>query len=196
MKAFEELGIWAQFKNGDKRAFETIYHQHYSALVNYGLRLKQDVNFVEEAVQDLFVKLWQNRDNLNRPVSLKHYLLKSLRNIIYNKLNAVSREFYVGDETDMLGFEFHIPKDSADYHQQLLKKLMAELTDRQREAVYLFYQEELSYQEISDLLKIKIGGTYKLIYRAIEKMKSGFHRQVSAPKEGMADPVIMQKTST
>lgn len=196
MEAFEELEIWAQFKNGDKRSFEAIYHQHYSALVNYGLRLKQDVNFVEEAVQDLFVKLWQNRDNLNRPVSLKHYLLKSLRNIIYNKLNAVSREFYVGDETDMLGFEFHIPKDSADYHQQLLKKLMAELTDRQREAVYLFYEEELSYQEISDLLKIKIGGTYKLIYRAIEKMKSGFHRQVSTPKEGIADRAIMQKTST
>lgn len=196
MTAFEELEIWAQFKNGDKRAFEAIYHQHYSALVNYGLRLKQDVNFVEEAVQDLFVKLWQNRDNLNRPASLKHYLLKSLRNIIYNKLNAVSREFYVGDETDMLGFEFHIPRDSADYHQQLLKKLMAELTDRQKEAIYLFYQEELSYQEISDLLKIKIGGTYKLLYRAIEKMKSGFHRQVSSPKDGLSDPAIMQKTST
>lgn len=196
MKAFEELAVWAQFKNGDKRAFEAIYHQHYSALVNYGLRLKQDVNFVEEAVQDLFVKLWQNRDNLNRPASLKHYLLKSLRNIIYNKLNAVSREFYVGDETDMLGFEFHIPRDSTDYHQQLLKKLMAELTDRQREAVYLFYQEELSYQEISNLLKIKIGGTYKLIYRAIEKMKSGFHRQVTPTKEGLADRAIMQKTST
>jgi len=196
MTAFEELEVWAQFKNGDKRAFEAIYHRHYGALVNYGLRLKQDVNFVEEAVQDLFVKLWQNRDNLNRPASLKHYLLKSLRNIIYNKLNAVSREFYVGDETDMLGFEFHIPRDSADYHQQLLKKLMAELTDRQKEAVYLFYQEELSYQEISDVLKIKIGGTYKLIYRALEKMKSGFHRQVTSSKEGLADPAIMQKTSS
>lgn len=174
MTGLSETEIWAHFKNGDKKAFEIIYHQYYSALVNYGLRIKQDQNLAEEAIQDLFVKLWQNRHNLNQPSSLRHYLLKSLRNVIYNKLNIIQKELYVGDENDILNFEFHIPKDHSDYHQQLLKRLMQDLTERQKEAVYLFYQEELSYREISDLLNIKIGGTYKLLYRALDKMKSNF----------------------
>lgn len=179
MQGLGELDIWAHFVNGDKKAFEAIYHQYHSILFNYGLRLKHDNSFVEEAVQDLFVKLWQNKKNLNQPSSLKHYLLKSLRNVIYNKLNIVHKELYVGDEKDILNFEFHIPKDNSDYHQQLLKRLMDGLTERQKEAIYLFYQEELSYQEISDLLNIKIGGTYKLLYRALDKMKSSWDERQS-----------------
>jgi len=172
-----ETEIWALFKDGDQKAFEAIYHQYYGTLINYGLRLKQDLHFVEEAVQDLFVKLWQNRHNLNQPASAKHYLLKSLRNLIYNKLNTTPKEIYVGDENDILNFEFHLPKDQSDYPRQLLKRLMENLTDRQKEAIYLFYQEELSYQEISDLLKIKIGGTYKLLYRAVDNMKAALQQK-------------------
>jgi len=182
-----ETELWLHFKNGDKKAFEAIYHQYYGTLLNYGVRLKQDNNFVEEAVQDLFVKLWQNKQNLNQPTSLKHYLLKSLRNIIYNKLNIIQKEFYVGNENDILNFELHIPKDHSDYPQQLLRRLMENLTERQKEAVYLFYLEDLSYQEISDLLKIKIGGTYKLLYRAVDKMKSGLKQQQSARSGTITD---------
>ncbi len=191
MTELNELEIWDQFTAGDKKAFEMIYNQFHGALFNYGLRLNQDSHLVEEAIQDLFVKLWQNKHNLNRPSSLKHYLLKSLRNIIYNKLSITKRELYVGDGQDILHFEFHLPKDNSDYHQQLLKRLMEDLTERQKEAIYLFYQEELSYQEISDLLKIKIGGTYKLLYRAIDKMKISLEHQKS---KGL-NPSVNPKTS-
>lgn len=194
MTALSESELWAHFKDGDKKAFETIYHQHYSALINYGLRIKQDHNLVEEAIQDLFVKLWQNKTNLNLPTSVKHYLLKSLRNQIYNKLNVAQKELYVGDENDILKFEFHIPKDHSDYPQQLMKRLMEDLTERQKEAIYLFYQEELSYQEISDFLKIKIGGTYKLLYRALDKMKNTVKNK-SGDNQAVDNPAINPKTS-
>lgn len=86
-------------------------------------------------------------------------------------MTSVRKEIYVGDEQDMTGFEFVMPHESSDYNQELIKRLMADLTVRQREAVYLFYQEDLDYQEVADILKIKVGGTYKLIYRAVENMR-------------------------
>jgi len=174
MSNFDEQLIWSKFLSGDKRSFEQLYHQYFDALSQYGSRLQQDINFVDECIQDLFVKLWQNKSNLNIPASPKHYLFKSLRNIMYNKISAVRREVYVGDENDILAFEFRAFAESSDYNQELVKRLMADLTVRQREAVYLFYQEGLDYQEVADILKIKVGGTYKLIYRAVENMRENF----------------------
>lgn len=174
MQAFDEQLIWNNFLSGDKKSFEQLYYLHYDSLINYALRLHQDINFVEESIQDLFVKLWQNKANLNIPDGPKYYLLKALRNIIYNKLNKIQKEVYVGSEHEILAFEFDIPQEPSDYNKELIKKLMADLTVRQREAVYLFYQEGLNYQEVADLLKIKVGGTYKLIYRAVENMREQF----------------------
>ncbi len=177
MSIFNERECWTKFTGGDKKAFEALYHEYYDTLISYGLRLKNDIHLVEETLQDLFIKLWQNRQNLNRPSSLTHYLLKSLRNALYNKSKSLPKELYVGDEQDILHFELHLPKEGSDYPQKILKQLMDGLTARQKEAVYLFYLEGLSYQEIADLLKINIGGTYKLMYRALEKMKTGFKKQ-------------------
>nr|WP_199156970.1 sigma-70 family RNA polymerase sigma factor [Pedobacter sp. ASV2] len=171
MCGFDEQLLWMNFLKGDKKSFEEIYHHYFQSLNQYAIRFNQDINFVDEAIQDLFVKLWQNKANLNIPQSPKHYLLKSLRNIIYNKITVVRKELYVGAESDMLAFEFDMRQEPSDYNKELIKRLMGDLTIRQREAVYLYYQEGLDYQEVADILKIKIGGTYKLIYRAVENMR-------------------------
>lgn len=178
----DERLLWANFLKGDKKSFEELYHQYFQSLSQYATRFHQDVNFVDEAIQDLFVKLWQNKANLNVPQSPKHYLFKSLRHIIYNKLAVVHKELYVGSESDMLHFEFDSAQEPSDYNKELIKRLMADLTVRQREAIYLFYQEDLDYQEVADILKIKVGGTYKLIYRAVENMREQI-KNASMPNE-------------
>ncbi|EDM35425.1 RNA polymerase ECF-type sigma factor [Pedobacter sp. BAL39] len=166
-----EKTYWNSFVNGDQKAFEMLYNIHFDALVGYAGKFSSDVPFIEEAVQDLFVKLWQNRANLKRPESLKYYLFKALRNTIYNKLKSSALEVYVGDEADMIAFDLSADlADAEGPHEDwnvLSHKFMGNLTDRQKEAVYLFYVEEMSYKEIADLLQIKVGGTYKLIYRAM-----------------------------
>lgn len=171
MSSFHEHDIWSSFLKSDQKAFEQLYNDYYQALSSYARRFHQDINFTEEAIQDLFVKLWQNREYLNVPKSVKHYLFKSLRHIIYNKLAIVRHEVYVGSDYDIVPFEFNVQEEQGEHNELLIKKLMNELTDRQREAVYLFYQEDLSYQEVADILKIKVGGTYKLLYRAVDKMR-------------------------
>lgn len=171
MHSFKEQEVWSNFLKGDQKEFEQLYNDYYEALSSYALRFHQDINFTEEAIQDLFVKLWQNREHLSKPKSVKHYLFKSLRNIIYNKLSVVRHEVYVGSDCDIVPFEFNVQQENPDHNRLLVKKLMSELTDRQKEAVYLFYQEDLSHQEVADILKIKVGGTYKLLYRAVDKMR-------------------------
>ncbi len=170
----DEHILWTNFLRGDKKSFEKFYHLYFDSLGEYAFRLHPDASFADEAIQDLFVKLWRNRENLSIPKSPKHYLFKSLRNLVYNKLSAVRKEKYVGSESDIVAFEFNLPQEPSDYNKELVKRLMTDLTVRQREAVYLFYQEGLDYQEVADILKINIGSTYKLVYRAVDQMREQF----------------------
>jgi len=170
----DEHVIWACFVKGDKKCFELLYQLHYESLSRYAYKFSQDVLFIEEVIQDLFIKLWNSRENLNRPDSIKYYLFRALKNLIYNKLKSHSREVYMGDSSDLLAFELNVesmfPLDRPDW-EELSGKLFFDLTERQKEAIYLLYVEDMSYQEIAELLKIKIGGTYKLIYRAVSKIR-------------------------
>jgi DNA-directed RNA polymerase specialized sigma24 family protein len=50
--------------------------------------------------------------------------------------------------------------------------MLSGLTDRRREAVYLFYYKDFCYQQIAEILEINIGGVYKLIYRALDVLRS------------------------
>lgn len=170
-----EKEYWNSFVAGDKKSFSLVYDLHYDALINYAAKFSADTLFIEECVQDLFVKLWQNKGNLKRPENIKYYLFKALRNTILNKMKLSSKEVYVGCESELLAFDLQIDSftqnDGLEHWDYLSKKFMYKLTDRQKEAVYLFYVEGMDYKEIAELLHIKIGGTYKLLYRAMSSIK-------------------------
>jgi RNA polymerase sigma factor (sigma-70 family) len=52
-----------------------------------------------------------------------------------------------------------------------IEESLTALTPRQREAIYLRFYEDLSFEEVSEILNLNVGGTYKLIYRALDKLK-------------------------
>jgi RNA polymerase sigma factor (sigma-70 family) len=63
-------------------------------------------------------------------------------------------------------------REEADTELRLkIKKGLAALTSRQREAIYLRFYEDLSYEEVSEIMNLSIGGTYKLIYRALDGLR-------------------------
>ena len=77
-----DLDIWRNLKRGDKRALESIYREHASALLKYGRKFVADGQLVEDCLQDLFIDIWQKRQNLSDTDSIKKYLLVSLRRLI------------------------------------------------------------------------------------------------------------------
>lgn len=172
--------IWSLMKLGNEGAFETIFHHYYPLLTNYALRFNFDTHFIEECLQELFIKIWQNKENLGQPISVKHYLFKSLRNAIYNKLSVRKRELYIGSSDDLLEFNLSYNQEDNIYPftglSDEVQHSLNQLTARQREAIYLFYFEDLGYQEIADLLQINVGAAYKLIYRAIDNLKACYTR--------------------
>lgn len=173
----DEFELWEQYVSGDHQAFKTIYERYYDAVYSYAYQFNSDPLFIKECIQDLFVKLWRNKKNLSKPSSPKHYLLKALRNVIYNKLSSKRRnEICIGssDDLDILqkGCNPEPGFNLSNTFSPGTEYMLRNLTSRQREAIYLFYIEEMSYREIANFWGIKTKAVYKLIYRAMTQLRS------------------------
>jgi RNA polymerase sigma factor (sigma-70 family) len=175
---------WNSFKAGNWIAYTQLYDDHYRALNNYGYKFTRDVSLIEDSIHDLFVKLWTNRDTLGTPQSVRNYLYKALRNILFRKLKTQSRfSILEGDEYD---YTFEVSCDTqllVDEEEKLLKDtirdILAQLPARQKEIVYLRFYEGLSYDEIAEVMSIDVHSVYKLWYKALEKLKDSMRYLIS-----------------
>ncbi len=171
-----EQECWIKFRNGDDAALHRLYDGYYDRLYNYGFKFSRDTAMIEDAVQDLFLKLMRSRQNLAIPDSVKAYLLRSFRNILLEKLERVQKQTQ-RELTVSVGFDLVCnhgqleQKESEIVLNAKLQQAIAQLTPRQREAVFLRYSEEVPYGEIADMLGLSQKAAYKLIGRAVSALR-------------------------
>jgi len=177
--------VWKSFRNGNWISYGQLYDDHYRALNNYGYKFTKDVSLIEDAIHDLFVKLWTNRSTLgNTPPSVRNYLYKALRNILFRKIKAQSR--FSSLESDEYDYTFEVSCDNLlieDEEEKLLrntiKDILEKLPARQKEIVYIRFYEGLSYEEVAEVMAIDIHSVYKLWYKAMEGLKDSMHYLLS-----------------
>lgn len=175
----DELQWWEMFRVGDEASFKHIFERYQSLLFNYGYKFTQDEDVIDDAVQELFVKLWYNRENLGDTASVKNYLLKSFRRILTRKLERANRFFSLQHmASDSLPFDIELPHDVDMMRKERLEEIRTQLalalqkmSARQREVIHLRFFEELSYEEISDIMGLSVKDTYKLFYRAMDSLR-------------------------
>jgi RNA polymerase sigma factor (sigma-70 family) len=176
--ANDDFALWQLFKSGDKESFQSIYFSHFNNLYEYGIRIVNDKELVKDSIHDLFLKLWNNRANLGDIQSIRPYLLVSLRGILYNKQEKISRVKLV-EIDEQLPFEMvfsvesiFIRKETQSAQTQKLIGALNQLTPRQKEVIYLRYFEELDYEEIATIMEINVKATYKLVARGLDTLRS------------------------
>jgi len=158
------------------------YSEYLDSLYSYALHLGFAEQTAMDAIQDVFYKLCTQHSSLNEINNLKSYLLRSLRNRLID-LKRVSREEIVPfiareDVAEALPFQFHVTiedelimKEDAEEIRLRVENLLNQLTDRQREIVYLRYIREHSYEEIAEIMQISVPACRNLISKSIAKMK-------------------------
>lgn len=172
----EHQKLWDAFLKGDNEALANLFETFSNSLFDYGSRFSLDERLIEDCIQDLFVKLYSNRNSLSYVNNPQFYLFKSLKNTIINTLAKNQRYVYVSPEDLPFHTEYKTPNESevepmpVEVYEKLLS-ILNTLTDRQKEAIYLRYQEGMTYDEISQLLNIKYQSTRNLIHRTIEKIR-------------------------
>ena len=170
--------LWNSFRQGSRDAFARIYQEQVDNLYHYGVHLCGDEELVRDCLQELFHDLWQSREHLTAQLlNIRYYLLSSLRRRL---LRTQERDRRFRAETTEIPFDFElIPSQEHtiiqdEKVQEQVKQLHAALNAlprRQREAIYLRFFHELSYQEVADMMSMKVDSVYNIISKAISVLK-------------------------
>jgi RNA polymerase sigma factor (sigma-70 family) len=167
--------IWNNLRNGDQKALEDIYRTYFSELFSYGKRLSKDESTVEDCIQELFVELWNKRENLSETDAIKPYLFVSLKRKIFHTIKKLRKTTDTELEEKYFDVELSIDqiliaKETTAEQKSNLQSAFNELSDRQKEILYLKYYSEMDYEEISSIMKMNYQSARNLVSRAIQKL--------------------------
>ena len=172
--------VWENFQLGDKEAFAHLYNQYVEILYRYGTKLTNNQELVKDAIQEIFLDLYVNRkNNLTDPNNLKYYLILALKRNIIKKIKRTRRSVNEAALNELLFEpEYSIEKKIIDDELKREKNIhvvnaLKQIPAKQKEALYLRYNEGLGYDEISRILNISRDSVRKQVYRAIKKIKTG-----------------------
>ena len=180
-KFTEDSMLWQALKRSERAAYEILLKKYYTIVLNYGVRFYRDKEFVKDCVQDLFIEIWNRREYLADVVSVKSYLLQSIRkNIIResSRLKWFREADKISDDHDFdVEFDIETYLISREVENELLQKLRFELdklTKRQREAIFLRFNQDLSYEEIAIIMDINYRSVVNLIHEAIKAIRKNW----------------------
>ena len=172
--------LWNQLRLGDEEAFSSLFERYYSTLVNYGKTLMTGEDRVKDCVQDVFVNIWTYRYKLNEAIVVKAYLLSSVRKRIA-RLHHREHIFSNIKNIDSLEFLFNfsiedrlIADETTAKKVEQLNKSINQLSDRQKEAIYLRYHQGLSVEQVAEVLNLNYQSTKNLLHRAILQLRKDF----------------------
>lgn len=171
----------ARLKRKDKSAFEEIYIAYFGLLVNYAYKYLDRYEDCKEIVQDVFIKFWDNCDQLADNTSIKGYLYRSVQNTCLNHLKR-------GKVQDQY-IQYVINRMQSEVDEQLIEeennaimeRILAEINNlppRCGEIFRLSRFEGLQYQEIADHLdlsvktvEVQMGKALKQLRQRLEDLK-------------------------
>lgn len=168
--------IWDDFLQGSRVAYSFMYEKYSRMLYNYGYKIAQNRQLTEDCLQDLFLTILETRDRLGHTDSIKFYLMRSLRREIVRKLTAEQRFSENGDHDIEFNVEFFYEPTwldsqiSKERSEAVLRELN-HLPARQKEALFLKFFDNLSYDEIAGIMGIETTSAYKVIYKAIASLQ-------------------------
>jgi RNA polymerase sigma factor (sigma-70 family) len=172
----QEVVIWNRFREGDDQAFAELFETYSDILFRYGLKFIDNEEDVKDCIQELFIKLYDNRKSLLSVENVKLYLLKSLKNRIIDHIRKENNRAHTLplDDLQFSANYYFDPEEETDQDQGIMEKfdsVLKQLTNRQKEILYLHYQMGLSYQDICLLLDINYQSVKNLMFRTVDKIR-------------------------
>ncbi|SDK98865.1 RNA polymerase sigma factor, sigma-70 family [Catalinimonas alkaloidigena] len=174
-----DIALWEQFRQGDAAAYEQLYRRFAPTLYSYAVRFApHEPEWVEDCIQELFIYLWQHRTQVGPTASVKHYLFKALRREVMRRFRRPRRLITYGSEEATYEFLLSLAgeADRQDQEQRQeqsahLRRIIERLPSQQKEALLLRFHDELTPDEIADILSVSARTVYRLLDRALATLK-------------------------
>jgi RNA polymerase sigma-70 factor (ECF subfamily) len=174
LASYERI-LLGKLKNDDQSAFTIIFTKYYSDLVRFSFGFTRNSDSSEEIVQEVFLKLWENRFTLDIHTSLKSYLLKNVQNRSIDSLRhtTISNKY----AAVVLDHPLLSQNDTEDYImfselEASFNQAMENIPALYAEVFRLSRIEALNYQEIASKLGVSVRTVEVRISKALSLLRA------------------------
>ncbi|HEX9047678.1 MAG TPA: sigma-70 family RNA polymerase sigma factor [Verrucomicrobiae bacterium] len=179
-----DAALMLRVKRGDRAAFAELVDKYKQPLFNFICRTLRDEAESEDLAQNVFLQVYKSRQRYERTAKFSTWLFTIARNLCLNEIRRRSRHPAESIEETQTDNEDQLPRQYEDkkiflptedvLHGELAAKIeeaLADLPENQRTAILLCRQDELSYEEIAEILGCSLSATKSLIHRGRETLK-------------------------
>lgn len=172
--------LWDQLRTGNQKAIEDLYRFNYQVLYSYAFKICHDKELSKDCVQELFVQLWEKKENLNKVSKVRSYLLQSIWHILIKELKKTNKNLTLNEnshyEIDVVFSResILITNQSKEDKKVILEAAIQKLSKHQREIIFMQYYEGLTIDEIQQITELKYQSIKNLTYRAMISLRESF----------------------
>ncbi len=177
MSKTDEWQLVDRLKNGDEAAFKEIVESRKDLVYNTSLGLLQNPEDAEDITQEVFVKVFESIHQFKGESAFSTWLYKIAVTKSLELIRSRKRKKRFAFITGLFGDDNELKHDPADFihpgvqmdnreRSTKLFQAIAKLPENQKVAFTLHKIEGISYQEISEVMKITVSAVESLIHRA------------------------------
>ncbi|HTF80425.1 MAG TPA: RNA polymerase sigma-70 factor [Cytophagales bacterium] len=167
--------LFNQVKQGDERAFESLFKFYYQRLCHYACSMLHEMEEAEEVVQQVFINIWDKRAHIEISTSFQSYLYRAVNNASLNKIKQ-RKAYGLHHEYIKLEMESSIDSTTQAVLSEELRGSIMEAVDLLPQQCKLVFEmsrfEGMKHQEIADELDISIKTVENQIGKALKHMRS------------------------
>ncbi|MGZ3558521.1 MAG: RNA polymerase sigma factor [Thermodesulfobacteriota bacterium] len=177
-KDFPSEELMAKIAKGDEDAFEILVNRHQTSILNLVYRFVGDRTQAKDLAQEVFVRVWQSAKTYEPKAKFTTWIYRITTNLCFNELKSSRRRkwfsFNRSDEDGEHTFEETLSDSAPSAEDLLLEKersrqisdALQSLSENQRMAMVLKRYDDLSYQEIGQIIGCSVSAVESLLVRA------------------------------
>ena len=174
--------LWISLKEGNELALSKLVKKFFNPLLNYGFKFVKDEDFVKDCVQEVFIEIWNRRERLSIPNSVKAYLLSCVRKKVVRegfRQNIIKSDEENEIQNAIILIDSSIEKliieeESLFEISEKVKKALLKLPKRQYEALYLQYYQNLNREEIAHIMGVNAQSVSNLTQSAFKSFRENW----------------------
>lgn len=173
---YTENDCWKCLKDDDPGALGYLYDNYVDRLFISAMMVTADRELAKDALQEVFIEIWNYRKSIGEIRNTQAYLVKVLRRIVFRK-QKLQLQISLGDEflqpasSEQNAEEAIVAADAATEQQQRLKRAIAQLSKRQREILHLRFENGLNYDQIAHKMGMNYQSVNNLAFRTFRRLR-------------------------
>ena len=184
----EDVRLMRLVAQGDTSAFEEVIERHQALVAGTAARMLGSNSDVEDIAQQVFIRVWKSARRYVPRAKFTTWLLKITRNLVFNELRRAKRRAQVplqsdpGTEEIPLKDETNPAPDASLLEEELqraIEEAIMQLPESQRMALVLRRYEQLSYEEIAEVLDLSVPAVKSVLFRARTELRSRLNKYLS-----------------